>query len=302
MTMVHNKLHAPFIDGGSGGETHGRLLSIARSVAADYARHPKTAAIIVAGSVSRGVTDSVSDIDTSVYLHEPFTKEEFERELNRAVDSGGALYGGDENNGFALWRCVEGVKYDIGFITLAQTEEILTEVLEKHTLENDCHLIADGILKSIPLYGETIIEGWKKRLADFPDALAKKMVETHIRFTPFWITRDMCAGRNERVWLAELALDHIRNLLWILCGLNRRYYPGKLKGFAQVAVELPVAPANFLHRIEQLLRLQPVEAAAGLQSLVEETYDLIDRHMPEVDSSVPRERFATRQACKSDEQ
>lgn len=296
--MAH-KHYTPFTDAGSGGSTYTRLLSIAKGVAAEYARNPKVAAVMVAGSVSRGIVDAVSDIDTSVYLHEPFTQEEFEAEKERAIASGGALYGGDEKEGFAFWRCVEGVKYDIGCITLEQTEEIMTEVLEKHTVENDYHLIADGILKSIPLYGEEVIQGLQRRLADFPDALAQKMVESHVRVTPFWVTRDMCAGRDERVWFAELAVEHIRHLLWVLCGLNKRYYPGKVKGFAHVAEELEIAPKDFLHRAEKIFKIEPTDAASILKDLVEETHDLVALHMPQVDVATARERFATPVACRT---
>lgn len=288
---------SPFVEGGSSGGRLERLLSIARGVAAEYAANPKVAAIIVAGSVSRGIVDHVSDIDTSVYLHEPFTKEEFEAEKERAIASGGALFGGDEKDGFALWRCVDGVKYDIGFGTLEQSEEIFTDVLEKHSLDGDSHLISDGILKSIPLHGEGIVAGWKKRLAEFPVGLARKMVETHVRVSPFWVASEMCAARNERIWFPELALDYVRHILWVLCGLNRRYYPGKVKGFALTALELPISPRNFLHRTEHLFRLHPNDAVIILKELVEEVHDLVEEHMPEVDVAKAREWFGRLRAC-----
>ncbi|MGE3802508.1 MAG: hypothetical protein AB7H80_15940, partial [Candidatus Kapaibacterium sp.] len=241
--------------------------------------------------------DQVSDIDLMLYLREGFTAEEIVRENKRAIDSGGNIYGGTPEEGFGVWRCVNGVKVDLAFNMIPNVEALIAEVLEKHTLENDFHLIVDGIQRSAILGGDKLIKGWKDRMNDFPEPLARKMVETHLRFSPLWIARDMCAGRNEHIWFPELLLEYVRKMLWVLCGLNRRYYPGKLKGFDYVAGTLSIAPENFSSRVESLFSDSPETALTTLSSLVTETHDLIDREMPDVDTTKAREWFAAKVVC-----
>ncbi len=49
---------------------------IATRVAASYRKNPKVRAIMVAGSVGRGVADRYSDLELDVYYAEPPTEEE----------------------------------------------------------------------------------------------------------------------------------------------------------------------------------------------------------------------------------
>jgi hypothetical protein len=50
-----------------------------------------------------------------------------------------------------------------------------------------------------------------------------------------------------------------------------------------LVARLPVAPADLAQRLQRITRVAPIEAAEILVALVEETYDLIEVHLPEVD-------------------
>ena len=290
--------HSSFPRSGRLSDDAIHLQSIARQIADEYLSDSRVEGAVVVGSVARGLVDQVSDIDLMLYLHEGYSEEEMKRENQRAIDSGGNTYGGTPEEGFGLWRCVEGVKVDLGFNIIANIEELINEVLENHSLENDYHLIVDGIQRSAVLGGEELVGGWKERMNDFPEKLARKMVESHLRLTPLWVARDMSAGRDEVIWFRELTLEYLRRLLWVLCGLNRRYYPGKLKGFAHVAEGLDIAPADFRTRAESLLNDSPTHVLTTLTDLVTETYDLVDREMPEVETAKAREWFWTKVVCR----
>ncbi|MCB0714229.1 MAG: nucleotidyltransferase domain-containing protein [Ignavibacteriae bacterium] len=296
---MNQNTHSPFIESGSGVPLSTQLQNLASQVAAEYLADSRVEGAIIVGSVARGVVDQVSDIDLMLYLREGFTKEEIERENQRAIDSGGNIYGGTPEEGFGVWRCVDGVKVDLGFNMIPNIEELIVEVLENHSLENDFHLIVDGIQRSAILGGEELIAKWKDRMNAFPEPLARKMVETNLRFSPLWVARDMCAGRDEHLWFPELLLEYVRKMLWVHCGLSRRYYPGKLKGFGYVAGTLSIAPENFRSRVESLFSDPPEAAISTLSSLVTETHDLIDREIPEVDTTKAREWFAGKVVCRS---
>ena len=148
------------------------------------------------------------------------------------------------------------------------------------------------------LYGQEFLAGWMERLSMFPEELAKKMVESHLRLSPFWVVRDMCAKRDEKLWFPELMLGYVRKLLWILCGLNRRYYPGKLKGFAHVVSTLQIMPEDVHKRVESLFSDTSDLALRTLYGLVLETYDLVEKNMPEVDTTKARAWFEGTVVCQ----
>ena len=297
---MKNVQNTPYVESGSGSYPKTGMQQLAMRIAAPYLADPRVEGGAVVGSVARGVTDDVSDIDLMLYLREGFSEEEREQEVQRAIASGGNVYWNNEEQ-FGLWLCADGVKVDLGFNMIPEIEEIIADVTENHSLDNDSHLIVDGIQRSLILGGEKLIGGWKARMNRFPEELARKMVSSNLRLSPLWIARDMCAGRDEEIWFRELLLDYTRKLLWILCGLNRRYYPGKLKGFAHVAATLTIAPQNFLERVEQMLNTPPRQAVPLLDSLVTEVYNLVDREMPEVDTGKVREWFWGEVVCRGRE-
>ena len=279
--------------------TRSHLLTIAQRVAGEFARDSRSIGMLIAGSVARGPVDAISDIDMSLYLSEPYTTEEMEAEKERAIASGGGFYGGTAAEGFALWRCVDGVKVDIGIGAATMIDEIIDDLQANQSLDNDTHLIADGIQRSTTLFGEDLITPWKARLDDFPEELARAMVKENLRLPTLWILRDMCVGRGERIWYAEMMLDYTRRLLWILCGLNRRYYPGKTKGFAYVASTLAIAPASFRDRMESLMTFDAARSVDEMHALADETYALVESLMPEIETAEARAWLVRKQSCKS---
>ena len=56
----------------------------------------------------------------------------------------------------------------------------------------------------------------------------------------------------------------------------------------QFIESLDVAPDNLYQRLEQAYRQEPLTVVTELQALVRETVDLVEQHMPEVDTSKVR--------------
>ena len=87
------------------------------------------AAIVVTGSVARGAADESSDIDMLVFLHEKCSQEEFQAECERANTTGGRLYGGSPDEGFALFHFVDGVRFDVVFDLVSTMEKRIEQVM-----------------------------------------------------------------------------------------------------------------------------------------------------------------------------
>lgn len=269
-----------------------RLVSIARRNAAEFLDRPGVPAMGVMGSVSRGVVDRHSDIDMSVYLAALPDEGFVQREIERAVSTGGALYGRDDAGGFAVWRLVDGVKCDIEFTPLGEIDRIIRAVLVDHDLDLDKQLIIDGVRRALPFKGEAHYERWRRATDVYPPGLANAMVEKFMKVRPIWVLRGMGADRGDHLFLAENFAEIQKSILGVLYAPNRVYHPGKVKGAGRVAATLRFAPPNLMARLEGLYLQRDLHAAVDdLERLVNETHDLIDRHLSSVDTSSARRHF-----------
>ncbi len=272
-------------------ETTRELLEIATRNAAEYFEEPVIKGIIVTGSVARGNTDFASDIDTILFTDGPVSQEIFDKENKRAEESGGGFYGGSTEEGFGVYRYVEGVRIDMGFTLISSVEELITDVIEKYDTEPEKQLIIDGIRRSIVLKGKELITGWKEKTDTYPDELGKAMIKKHLGFDSRWVLEKMGADRDDRLFLYERFLEDIKRFYGVLFGLNRQYHPMKLKGMALSQSLLPIAPKDMLQRVESLFNVPLAESILEYEKLVEEIFALVEEHEPEIDVAPARKRF-----------
>ncbi|MCB9894167.1 MAG: nucleotidyltransferase domain-containing protein [Planctomycetes bacterium] len=269
------------------------LLRIAEAAAQRFAEDARVAAVLLTGSVAQGEVDAASDVDLILYLNEPFTKAEYDAEVAAAKASGGDLHFGDEK-GFGVWHFIGGRKVDFGFGLKSQTDELIDALLIKHDANPTYQLVARGILNGRALKDDGSIAGWQQRLSDYPAPLAEATVKACLRFMPAWVMREMGARRDDPFLVYECALPAVSNLCGILAALNHRYHPGKAKRLHAFATELGVAPNDFAPRLRSVFGLPLMEAVGVLEALVRETLDLVDEHLPTVDTAACRKRYAAR--------
>jgi hypothetical protein len=263
-------------------------IDLARRNAARFTQNPNVKAIMVVGSVAHGTADDNSDIDCTVFTERPLSQAEYEEVCAQARASGGDLYYGTPTDGFAVYQYIEGIRCDFGFETIESAEKSHAEFLEQPDTDLIKQLVAGGFMDGIALYGEDWIAAWQARLACYPDGLAEAMVRKHLRFHPYWVLEKMGLDRDEWLFFYEALLEAEQNILGILCGLNRLYHPGKVKGIAWTIGKLAIKPPDLLPRLEQILRGDSRLAVGRLRELLEETLALVDTHMPAVSTARTR--------------
>jgi len=266
-------------------------LQLAQARAEVLATDPNIIAMAVTGSVADDRADDTSDIDLLVFTQAPLSEAAFKQMCDAAIASGGGIHGGTATEGFAIYEYMQGVRCDLGFDTVGQAESVMRSVLEATEINLVNQLIVSGFLKAIPLHGQDWIDGWKARLSAYPPALAALMVKQHLKFYPRWIIQKMGVDRHEKMFLYENYLEAGKNIVAVLCGLNRVYHPGKWKGIAGTINQLTIAPPGLLSRLEGLFTAAPAAAAADLDALIEETFALVEAHMPAVDAAAIRKRY-----------
>jgi hypothetical protein len=273
-------------------DINAQRLELARRNARHYAADPNVKAIMVTGSVAKGEADDNSDIDCTVFYERTLTQEEFDAICQEARGSGGDLYPGTPEEGFAVYHYIEGVKCDFGHGTVAGAEEFMQEMLEKPDPDPNRQIIMSGFLACIPLYGDEWVEKWKEKLSHYPAGLAEAMVRRHLRFHPRWVVEKMGLERHDLLFVYESFLEGAGNIIGVLCGVNRLYHPGKLKGPRWVIDQMTIRPERLLERLESLFRTEPATAVEELYNLIEETLAIVEREMPEISTARVRSVIA----------
>ena len=105
--------------------------------------------------------------------------------------------------------------------------------------------------------------------------------------------REVLAAREDLLLLYESYAFAQKRILTLLFGLNRMYHPG-FKWIDRRIETLSLAPPDLALRFKQVWKSDPLTGTRTLQALIEETFALIEIHMPEVDTAPPKAAFEQR--------
>lgn len=247
-------------------------------------------AAAVTGSIAKGYGDDNSDIDTIVILNSQMTQNEFDRIVNDAKASGGDFYHGSPEEGFAVYYYIDGVRCDFGFGHYSETETLINEMLEKPEVDLTKHLMISGLIDGYILKDTNWLAPLVKKAEDgYPKELQVMLVNHFKKFHPEWAIEKMTIGRGDILYYYESLVEMTGNIIGILCGLNKFYHPGKLKGASHTITKMQIKPRDFVKRYNFVLSAEKYEALKELFNLVRETFELIDEHLPEVSTKRSRE-------------
>lgn len=265
----------------------------ARRIAPHYAQHPKVVAVMIGGSVARGYADRYSDLELGVFWHEFPTPDEF-RCLTERI--GGERWELDPyNESEPVWYEeyeADNLKIDLRHMTLAKMDEVLSNVLERFNSDGELQAILSAIQCGIPLHGEPTLRSWQARMREYPEGLRRSMILNRLRLHS-WQYAHMLAERGD-FHLVGLGLNEaVSAMTGALLGLNRIYDPG-MKWLDRTLPLLPLAPKDFANRVKTVFESHPRDAVHRVESLVEETFTLIELHRPELDLSEIKATFRYR--------
>jgi hypothetical protein len=266
--------------------------ALAQQLAPIYAMNPHVAAVLVGGSTARGHADRYSDIELGVFWHQPPT--ESDRQKAAAQVSGDliALYPYDPTeevwcDDYMLGRAqpnqaksgilVEVVHYTTDFLNRT-FEAVLQQYIPDELKQN----FMAGIVDGVPLYNTELVQQWKARAASYPDGLAVAIVNRYAQIDHFWRWKMWLERRANLMMLYQSYSQAQQKLLHVLLGLNRVYYFG-FKWLDVVVERLRYKPDALMRRLTQVYQVEPTVGAHELTMLVEETYDLVEQHLPQVD-------------------
>ncbi len=266
-----------------------RRVLVAESMAPRYAANDGVAAVLLAGSVARGLADGRSDVEVDVYWHRPPGEEE----RRAVVDDAGWdwVYAEIDDNEWADGVRVDGVKVDVSQFTTATIDGYL-EALRSGDTEPELQVRATALLDGRSLAGADLIEAWRARLSPYPDVLALAMVEGGLPPRP--VERlEMLRARDDPVLLTRDLVEGIHGLLDALFAVNGRYVPHPHhKWLTFECSQLTLAPANLEARLRRVLAA-PRDGVDDFVRLTEETFDLVEEHVPAYDVQAARAEFGS---------
>ncbi|MBN1551081.1 hypothetical protein JW979_06415 [bacterium] len=263
---------------------------MATQLSSVYSAHDNVRTILLGGSPSKGLSDAYSDIDMVVYWEEldtdfidnaPLTEWGGNRGLHLKMSPAGSqmeLYYFDT------------LIFEVGHMTLKEWDSYIDEVLNKHSLNPMLLKTMGGFLSALPLYGEKLADNMKSKIREMPRALAVKIVQQNLGF--FWKGCIVNQGinRGEILFVYDAFCATLKRLLFILAGLNGRYFaPVEPRWIEHELEHMDLKPADMWQRIKSIFKMDYVEANKMIEELIVETVALVERHMPEVDMSRYRE-------------
>lgn len=272
------------------------LLTLARRLAAAYTTLPTLRAFMVTGSAAESKSDFYSDLDMTAYYDTLPSDEDLDAiRMQLGGSARNWLLGNRDEGDFAESFNLDGIECQIGHATIAAWEGSMAEVLEKHNVDTPLHKAMEGTLKCVALYGEPLIDTWKARIATYPDALARAMVEQHLRLPAVWFIHDRLATRDATIWHYQSMVELAHNLIAILAGLNRLYFTTfQFKRQRAFIDSMSIKPADCNDRIEAMFSDDHNHACLVAEQLAGVVLDLVDQHMPDVSTANARKRIGQR--------
>jgi hypothetical protein len=269
---------------------------IARRVADAHAAFGDPALLaLVSGSVVDGTADDRSDVDMSVVLSR-LPDIEAPLEAACAAAGGSAWFwraGSLAESGLVVAFRVDGIEVQIGYSTHEKLAFDIDELLLRHNPDTPLHKLGEGLLKAEALAGAPLLDSLKSRVAAFPPALGRAMVDHFLAAPTPWRAIAQIVHRDTPLWCRDLQVDATYRLLGVLAGLNGRYYTRfQVKRLHKIAASFTLAPPQLAQRIAAILD-GPVHAGFELLHALEgEVLALVVQQLPDVDVAKAQERRA----------
>ncbi|MUL36659.1 DUF4037 domain-containing protein [Gloeocapsopsis dulcis] len=270
-------------------------ISLAHKIAPAFTANSKVEACFVFGSAALGISDQYSDLELGFIWSQLPSAEE----LQAIAQSVGVKEWEIEPYGEAKQAWLEqfymyGMKVEAGHWARDTIDNIVVDVVERYDVSQNGLLfekqaVVSHLQRGVVLYNEDLIKHWQTQLSPYPEELAVAMVRKHLKFRPF-DGQHILTERHEILMLYENNCIIVRWLLNLLFGLNHIYHPG-FKWTRYFVEEMSIKPTDFFTRVERVFQSDAASGTHELRQLLEEAFDLVEQHLPQVDLKQQREMF-----------
>lgn len=270
-------------------------LSLAKKIAAPYARHPQVKAVFAFGSVGNGFADDYSDLELGVIWSQapsPTTLHAL------AVDAGGEgwacqgihdkkLSYGDAFSCQALH--IEPAHWIAETIDRIIDEVILRYDVSQNMLMYERQATVATLVRCLAFSGHDYLRTLRTRVADYPRPLALAMIRRNLGLGPIDMFA-MMATRGEIPLFFDHLAGRIRAMHSLLFALNSIYHPS-FKWSRFFLREARIIPPHFEQRVDDLYSSKLATVVQNYRTLALEMFALVAQHFPEIDLAEAQRAF-----------
>jgi predicted nucleotidyltransferase len=264
---------------------------LAEEIASVYIANPAVRMVTLTGSAATGAADERSDVDIGVHWRDR-VDDDWLREPRLPVRASRFRFD-TWSDGVAELYEIDGVVAEILHSRYGDAwEDVLRAVLERGEFTGANLFQLDGLVRQVVLQGDGEYEAVRARLSAFPDDLRGRLIEHHLSF-PWLVQMTKAAERGDLLLLADLTVEALKKGLVVLGALNRLYMSSMWpRRTVQALTGMAIAPAHASERLESILLSQDCRASVSeIASFLIEIVELVEREVPEVDTSVARRRL-----------
>jgi hypothetical protein len=261
-------------------------LDVAKKLAERIRTFPGVQAIVVGGSVARGYADAYSDLELPIFWDELPTDE---TRLALVAALHGEFLHGYDGPAQEDQLLINGFQVDLWHNTVAGEDAVIKTVLEEYSMDFGDSNFVDTIRACIPLYGDAIIQKWKRQAAQYPRALAEKNIRQHIAAFDAAQLAVLVHRDNPTVFYAAISRLQ-ESMFLVLLALNRLYFP-TFKWMYQVLATMPVKPVDVERRFRQAFHVSYDDAIEDTTHLLHEILALVENHFPHLDTTAVARRL-----------
>jgi hypothetical protein len=251
-------------------------------------------AILVTGSVARGVADNHSDVEMR-FLVDEIQPISIYQDWMRSV---GGLVEPEDNaerlTGTAIKSWHDGILVGAFWQPWSSLEATLEMILRAEIDEHWTLTEAWRIADALPMRAHERLTTWQERLKEYPDALRDRLImETVATWTdPTWwpasvVTIWGLASHDARLALLERMTRYLERGLRITFALSRRWEPD-YRWLASEAQRLTIKPGELVSRINSALTLENLRES--VRTCLALLVDILTLASEEYDVSTARER------------
>jgi hypothetical protein len=234
--------------------------------------------IALTGSTALGLSDEYSDLELNLWVDEMPSAAAREEWLTR-VQASDVWLDNETLPDRSVWTAfsVHGIFVEAGWQTFEALEEWLERVVAAESTDHEILMPADALVHAVPLRTEHRLGVWRSRLADYPEPLRQRLIESALAQWGYPATPAALARRGERLRLTASLIHHAHLVLRILFALNRLWEPD-WKWIDHRSQAMEIKPRALAKRLNAMFA-EPcaLDAVTDLLQLIRDTLELLPR-------------------------
>jgi hypothetical protein len=274
-------------------------MQIARDIAHGYRSEGRLVALTVAGSVGAGLADRWSDLELDCYWSEPPSESERRAPLERVGAADVVVW--DYDPADREWSedyTVGRLAVNVSNFTADTVEGFLDCVIDHADIDPVKHMRLAAIQRCTALRGDRIVDAWRVRATEYPDALVDAMVAESLRPSVLdgWEARDAWVDRDDAIALHALLTRIEQAIVGGVLALGRVYMPHRHPKWQRALLtDCAITPASLPERLASIWHASLRDGLASGESLLGDVVALAEQHS-RAELTPFRERLGTRRS------